>query len=111
MPRLRVLAGPSPDALQPIMPNNPSTPFKLRSDVFDGEIAVYIKDIIDERGNRSTCDEYFESGRNQGSGRTWSIQARGSSRSIMLVAFSDMQLYDRLAGSELYPSILRQEGT
>jgi len=78
MPRLQILAGPSPDALEPIQVNNPQSPYKLKTPVFEGEISVYVKDMIDQKGRPSTCDEYFnDHARNEESGRTWSIQAKG----------------------------------
>ncbi len=73
MPRLRILAGPTPDELVPILANS-GRPTRITSDAFDGEVAVYIKGFADMEG-RVGDSEYFE----KRSGVTWSIQVQGAS--------------------------------
>lgn len=74
-PYLRILAGPSPDSLVPIthLVNTPSS-YKVSSDRFEGEIAVNIKDFVDDRGQLRRSD-YFD--REDRQGVTWSIQVSG----------------------------------
>lgn len=74
MPRLRVLAGESPSSLKPISANN-SSGHALKTSAFDGEIAVFLKDYVNESGDLSSSDAYF--GSEERRGCTWSIQARG----------------------------------
>lgn len=75
MPRLRVVAGPSLDALVPISVNsNESHP--ITSDAFDGRILVHIKDFTDKHGS-VLQSEYFD--REDRKGITWSIQVQGTS--------------------------------
>ncbi|EJF59728.1 hypothetical protein DICSQDRAFT_128064 [Dichomitus squalens LYAD-421 SS1] len=71
MPRLRVLAGPSPDELFPIQANS-GKPARISSDAFEGQVAIYIKGFADAEG-RVTDSEYFK----KRSGVTWSIQVQG----------------------------------
>ncbi|KAI0296433.1 hypothetical protein BC826DRAFT_875918, partial [Russula brevipes] len=71
MPRLRVVAGPSLDALVPISVNS-GVSHDIVSDAFEGQIATYIKDFTDEKGN-ILDSEYFR--REDRKGITWSIQA------------------------------------
>ena len=73
MPRLRVLAGPSVDALVPITPNN-HKPHTIVSDLFEGKVVVHIKNFLDEQGNYSDS-EYFD--RDDRRDVTWSIQVQG----------------------------------
>jgi len=73
MPRLRVVAGPSLDALVPISVNS-DVPHDIVSDAFEGQIIAYIKDFPDEEGNASPS-EYFD--REDRKGVTWSIQVQG----------------------------------
>ena len=73
MPRLRILAGPTPDELVPIQANS-GKPTRIASDAFEGEVAVYIKGFADTEG-RVGDSEYFE----KRSGVTWSIQVQGAS--------------------------------
>jgi len=75
MPRIRVLAGVSPSALEPISANlPPSSPqYKIKTDTFEGELAVFLKGFVNEHGERLET-EYFDKDRE---GITWSIQARG----------------------------------
>jgi len=74
-PRLRILAGPSPDALTPITHLvNTSSSFKFSSELFEGEISVHIKDFVDDRGEMRRSD-YFD--REDRQGITWSIQTSG----------------------------------
>ena len=72
MPRLRILAGPTPDQLVPIQANS-GKPTRIASDAFEGEVAVYIKGFADTEG-RVGDSEYFE----KRSGVTWSIQVQGA---------------------------------
>ncbi|KAH9006533.1 hypothetical protein EDB86DRAFT_2874610 [Lactarius hatsudake] len=73
MPRLRVVAGPSLDALVPISVNsNVSHP--VTSDAFEGRILAYIKDFADKDGS-VLQSEYFD--REDRKGITWSIQVQG----------------------------------
>ncbi|KAH9073013.1 hypothetical protein EDB83DRAFT_2360377 [Lactarius deliciosus] len=73
MPRLRVVAGPSLDALVPISVNsNVSHP--VTSDAFEGRILAYIKDFADKDGS-ALQSEYFD--REDRKGITWSIQVQG----------------------------------
>lgn len=74
-PRLRILAGSSPDSLVPITDIvNTTSSYKLSSDLFEGEIAVHIKDFTDEHGQVRSSD-YFK--REDRQGVTWSIQVSG----------------------------------
>ncbi|KAH8108758.1 DUF1769-domain-containing protein [Phellopilus nigrolimitatus] len=73
MPRLRVLAGPSPSCMQPISANT-NQAHAIKSDLFDGRVVVHIKGFPDEDGNVLESD-YFERGDRQGV--TWSIQVQG----------------------------------
>ena len=73
MPRLRVVAGPSLDALEPITVNTGKA-HKVSSPLFDGKILAYIKDFPGEDGN-ILSSEYFE--RPERKGVTWSIQVQG----------------------------------
>jgi len=73
MPRLRVVAGPSLDALVPISVNS-GVPHDIVSDAFEGQISTYIKDFTDEKGN-ILDSEYFR--REDRKGITWSIQVQG----------------------------------
>lgn len=74
MPRLRVLAGESPESLKPISANSPSG-YKLKTPGFEGEISVFLKNYINEQGELSS-DDYFDHPEHES--RTWSIQARGA---------------------------------
>ncbi|KAI0754327.1 hypothetical protein C8Q80DRAFT_1265979 [Daedaleopsis nitida] len=71
MPRLRILAGPTPDDLVPIHANSNES-LKISSDVFEGQLAVYVKGFADEEGKVRDSD-YFR----KRSGVTWSIQMQG----------------------------------
>ncbi len=74
-PHLRILAGPSPDALTPITHLvNTSSSFKFSSELFEGEISVHIKDFVDDRGEMRRSD-YFD--REDRQSITWSIQTSG----------------------------------
>ncbi|KAK2461311.1 hypothetical protein APHAL10511_006838 [Amanita phalloides] len=74
-PRLRILAGPSPDALVPITHFvNTSSTHKVSSDLFEGEIEVHIKDFVDDRG-KMRRSAYFD--REDRQGVTWSIRVSG----------------------------------
>ncbi|EJD51323.1 DUF1769-domain-containing protein, partial [Auricularia subglabra TFB-10046 SS5] len=69
MPRLRILAGPSPDQLSPISANDGAA-HEVKSDAFEGKIAVFLK-YEDE----SDLPEYFDAP--ERAGVTWSIQVQG----------------------------------
>ena len=69
MPRLRFLAGPSLDALTPLTANSDSA-VAIRSDAFEGRVAVYIADASDPA--------YFRQRRNV----SWSIQVQGEQRRV-----------------------------
>lgn len=71
--RLRVTAGPSQDKLVPITVNSGQA-HRVTSDLFDGEVAAFIKDFVDHDGDPRDS-EYFR--RPDRSGVTWSIQVRG----------------------------------
>ncbi|KAI0087393.1 hypothetical protein BDY19DRAFT_250445 [Irpex rosettiformis] len=73
MTRLRILAGPSLTNLIPIEPNS-DIPLNVRSDAFEGQVAVYIKGLPDESG-RPTHSPYFDHSLRKGI--TWSIQLQG----------------------------------
>lgn len=73
MPRLRVLAGPSPNALRPICANT-NRAHVITSDLFEGLVVVHIKGFPDEEGN-VLDSEYFD--RPERQGVTWSIQVQG----------------------------------
>jgi len=73
MPRLRVLAGPSPDCLVPITANS-NEAHPIKSDLFDGQVVVHIKGFPDPEGN-VLDSEYF--GRADRQNTTWSIQVQG----------------------------------
>ncbi|KAF5311127.1 hypothetical protein D9619_008074 [Psilocybe cf. subviscida] len=74
-PRLRVLAGTSPESMVPItsLVNTP-TPHKLSSRLFEGQVVAHIQGLTDESGNVRDS-EYF--GREDKAGITWSIQVQG----------------------------------
>ncbi|CAL1699645.1 unnamed protein product [Somion occarium] len=73
MPRLRILAGPSLDELVPIEANS-GVPLHIKSDVFEGQILVYIKGFADTNGDVGDSS-YFE--QKERKGITWSIQVQG----------------------------------
>ena len=73
MPRLEVLAGPSFEELVPISANS-GRPTKISSDVFEGEVAVFIKGFADKEGKIGKSP-YFEARKDV----TWSIQVQGES--------------------------------
>ncbi|KDR80292.1 hypothetical protein GALMADRAFT_33591, partial [Galerina marginata CBS 339.88] len=74
-PRLRVLAGTSPDTMVPITNLvNTSRSHHLESSLFEGEVVAHIKGLTDEKG-RVRDSEYFE--REDRKGVTWSIQVQG----------------------------------
>jgi hypothetical protein len=80
MPRLRVVAGPSIEALVPISTNS-DVPHTIVSDAFEGQILTYVKDFTDEHGN-VLDSEYF--GREDRKGITWSVQVQGMSLRMFL---------------------------
>lgn len=74
-PRLRVLAGTSPDTMVPITSLvNTGVAHTLSSPLFEGSIAAHIKGMTDEQG-RARDSEYFS--REDKAGITWSIQVQG----------------------------------
>jgi len=74
MPKLRVLAGPTPNDLTPITSLvNTSVSHRIVSDAWEGEIVVFIKSFNDS--DTPEAAEYF--GRSDRSGITWSIQTQG----------------------------------
>ncbi|KAJ7502890.1 hypothetical protein B0H11DRAFT_1986814 [Mycena galericulata] len=79
MPKLRVLAGPTPYDLTPITRLvNTNTSHRIVTDAWEGEIVVFIKGFNEDHlGDNITPEaaEYF--GRNDRSGITWSIQTQG----------------------------------
>ena len=75
MPRLRVLAGPSPNSLE-ILHANTGHQVDVKSDVFEGRIAVFLKDFENENGEKVPTDYFDHPERGH---RTWSIQFRGTS--------------------------------
>jgi hypothetical protein len=79
MPRLRCLAGPSPDELYPISVNS-SKAHHISSDLFEGRVAVFIKleESRDEYCSEEDVHDYFR--RPDRKGVTWSIQVQGESR-------------------------------
>ena len=73
--QLRVLAGPSLDKLTPIECNSDEH-FEVKSDMFEGRLAIYIKDFASSNEHRSRRDSsYFT--RRERTNVTWSIQAQG----------------------------------
>lgn len=80
-PRLRVLAGSSPETMVPITSLvNTSKPHTISSDLFEGQIVTHIKGFTDERGVVRDS-EYF--GREDRKGVTWSIQVQGMPRKVL----------------------------
>ncbi|KAL6299235.1 DUF1769-domain-containing protein [Sparassis latifolia] len=73
MPRLRVLAGPSVDELVEVSVNS-GTAVDVKSDIFEGQVAVYLKDFVDPSGAISDSS-YFNKAERMGV--TWSIQMQG----------------------------------
>jgi hypothetical protein len=72
-PQLRVLAGPDLHHLTPITSLvNAGKAHHIKSDAFEGDVAVYIKDFGTEN---AVGDSYFQS--SERAGVTWSIQAQG----------------------------------
>ena len=75
MPRLRVLAGPSPTELHPITVNDFKAHSCISSDDFEGQIVVHIDGFVDETGsNENKTSEYFDIPEKKGC--TWSIQVQ-----------------------------------
>jgi len=75
MPRLRVLAGPTPNSLVPISYIvNTDKPHTISSDYFEGQIVVNVKGFTDPHG-RVLDSEYFH--RPDRKDITWSIQVQG----------------------------------
>jgi len=74
MPRIRVFAGPSPQSLKLITANLPNAQYKIKTETFEGEISVYLKDFVNDLGERVETDYFDDEAR---AGVTWSIQARG----------------------------------
>lgn len=77
MPRLRVLAGPSPSKLSPISVNT-SQAHDVSSDVFEGRVVVHIKGFNTDGGEDEATlgpERYFD--REDRQNITWSIQVQG----------------------------------
>ncbi|KAL0960228.1 hypothetical protein HGRIS_011862 [Hohenbuehelia grisea] len=77
MPRLRVLAGPSPTSLTPITDRvNTTSSHTIQSDHFHGQVVVNIKGFdTDAQDSELGKEDYF--GRVDRQGITWSIQVQG----------------------------------
>ena len=73
MARLRILAGPSIEELYPVTANT-DVPLEIKSDGFEGKVAVYIKGFEDGQG--ATDSPYFDHEKRKGI--TWSIQVQGT---------------------------------
>lgn len=75
MPRLRVLAGPTPTSLVPISHIvNTDKSYTISSDEFEGQVVVNVKGFTDLHG-RILDSEYFH--RPDRKDITWSIQVQG----------------------------------
>lgn len=74
MPRLRVLAGPSPDRLAVISAND-GVPHSLSGRYFEGQVVVYIRDEEHPQAMSTKAQKYFD--RRERKGVTWSIQVQG----------------------------------
>jgi len=73
--RFRVSAGTSLDHMVSVDSSvNTGIPHKLTSDVFEGQVAGYIKDYVGEDGIKRDS-EYFS--RKDRQGITWSLQVQG----------------------------------
>lgn len=72
MPCFRVLAGPSLDQLTQVKPNS-DTAVKIKSDAYDGQVAVYLKGLNSD-GQSRDCTYFSTDSR---ANVTWSIQAQG----------------------------------
>jgi hypothetical protein len=76
MPRLRVLAGPTPTSLVPISNIvNTDTPHTISTDQFEGQVVVNIKGFTDPQEQVVVDSEYFH--RSDRKDITWSIQVQG----------------------------------
>ncbi|EIN08371.1 hypothetical protein PUNSTDRAFT_126442 [Punctularia strigosozonata HHB-11173 SS5] len=77
VPKLRVLAGPSPDEMEPITAYvNSGRAYPIRSDAFEGKLVVEIKGFVPEGAEAPSDDkDYFC--RPDRKGVTWSIQVQG----------------------------------
>lgn len=82
---MRILAGPSLDELTPIEPNS-DVPYHIKSDGFEGKVAVYIKGFGDGSA-ASGHSAYFD--HEQRKGITWSIQVQGMPFSSVSLAMSN----------------------
>jgi hypothetical protein len=76
--KLRVLAGPSPDDMEPITDLvNSGRTYDIRSDAFEGRMVVEIKGFVPEGAAApSEAKDYFC--RPDRKGVTWSIQVQGA---------------------------------
>ncbi|KAJ7128993.1 hypothetical protein C8R43DRAFT_1026759 [Mycena crocata] len=79
MPKLKVLAGPTPNALTPITSLvNTNRAHRIVTDAWEGEIVVFIRGFNrDDPSSNTTPEEQEYFGRNDRSGITWSIQVQG----------------------------------
>lgn len=77
-PKLRVLAGSSPDEMKPITAYvNSGRAYPIRSDAFEGKLVVEIKGFVPEGAQAPSDDkDYFC--RPDRKGVTWSIQVQGT---------------------------------
>lgn len=73
MPRLRILAGPTPEKLKEIQANT-GEGVDVSSALFEGKVAVYIKGFADPSGTVQDS-AYFEDEKRKDV--TWSIQFQG----------------------------------
>lgn len=83
MPRLRILAGPSLTDLTPINANSDES-IHIKSDGFEGQVAVYIKGF---EGSSRTQSPYFDHEKRKGI--TWSIQLQGVFNLVVLALKPD----------------------
>ncbi|TKY89657.1 hypothetical protein EX895_001442 [Sporisorium graminicola] len=83
-PSLKISAGPSVDALQTVAVNHDDRPTEINSDLFQGRIAVRIKNFTgsDPDGVEHRKDTpYFGAG--HGKGQSWSMQIQGRFKSAV----------------------------
>ena len=72
-PRLRVIVGPSVDDFAPIDVNS-SISVKIKTDAFEGEVPIFIKDPQGPKTGIVRDTDYFR----KRSGVTWGIQFQGT---------------------------------
>ena len=81
MPRLRILAGPSTTDLKPIRADTGEA-VDVSSGLFEGKIAVYIKNFADPEGKVQDSAYFAHESRKD---VTWSIQVQGESVGALFV--------------------------